>query len=247
MKEKIKHSLQVLGAGNFILKHEPYFQTKSDSFVNKARIAILLHDVYRFREIRGLFETRERVDHSVYGAHFLKQIKDFDDILITLPIKHHGHMIERLYEDEEYQALDDQTKDEVQHISFAVRDADKIANWNLVTHEFEVMREVWLKFPNDYSKAQGKIDSNLWSYFLDDKILPGYKAQTNADGFISVICWLFDVNYTCSIDYSLKLHLFQKFCGVLEKLKVDQKQIDIVKDHIEKYLLKRFQKQIKIF
>ncbi|MBR2299785.1 MAG: hypothetical protein IJ870_04340 [Alphaproteobacteria bacterium] len=49
MREKIRHSMQVGGAGNGILAHEPYFQGKEEWFVETARVAILLHDIYRFR------------------------------------------------------------------------------------------------------------------------------------------------------------------------------------------------------
>ena len=110
---KIKHTFQVSGAGNGILAHEPYFQNRSDEFIDICRTAILLHDVYRFREVTGWFQDDTKIDHSLMGAELLSQTKDFNDILITLPIKHHGNMIEKLYEDEAYQTLNDDLKDKM--------------------------------------------------------------------------------------------------------------------------------------
>ncbi len=193
--EKIRHSMQVLGAGNGILKHEKYFLNKPSDFIETARVAILLHDVYRFKEILGWFESNTKIDHGEKGAEFLSQTDDFNNILITMPIKHHGHMIEKMYEDEAYQKLDDKTKDEVRHIAFAVRDADKIANWNLLKNEWENMKEVWLPYPNDHSKVQAEINKELWGWFMHFKVAPNNLRRSNADVAISIICWLFDMNY----------------------------------------------------
>ena len=100
--EKIRHSLQVAGVGNGILRNEPYFKNKSPEFIEIAKTAILLHDIFRFSEITIKYKTGEKVDHGVMGADFLRNIPEFNTPLIILPVKHHGHMIEALYEDDEY-------------------------------------------------------------------------------------------------------------------------------------------------
>ena len=179
VEEKWRHSWQVAGAGNLILKNEPYFQGREAAFLEIAKTAVLLHDVFRFREARLKAEENKEVDHGVCGAAFLKTLPDFNNILITLPIKHHGHMIEVLYEDEEYQALPEgQLKDDVRHIAFLVRDADKIANWQILTNEFEQMRLVWLPFPDDFSQAQAEIVPKLWSNFCDCRVSKGKFMET---------------------------------------------------------------------
>ena len=53
--EKYRHSLQVLGAGNFIIRHEPWFAGRGEEFVDLAKTAVLLHDIARFDEIRERF------------------------------------------------------------------------------------------------------------------------------------------------------------------------------------------------
>ena len=53
-EEKIHHSLQVLGAGNYIIKHEKWFQKQNEDFIDMVKTAVLLHDVARFEEIIGL-------------------------------------------------------------------------------------------------------------------------------------------------------------------------------------------------
>ena len=242
--EKIKHSLQVSGAGNGILANEAYFKGKSREFIDIVKTAILLHDIYRFREARGWYETGQKIDHSVKGSEFLSGRADFDNVLITLPIKHHGHMIEQMYEDESYLALDDKTKDEVKHIAWAVRDADKIANWYLFQKDWHNIQDIWLSFPHDFSLKQAKIDDILWHYFIQETVAPKDLVKTNADNVMSVICWLFDMNYKYSIFYSQKLNLFAGWKNLLEQCHVNPAQIDTVCKIMKEFVLKKF--EIKI-
>ncbi len=244
MNEKFRHSLQVSGAGNGILAHEAYFQDKSKEFVDVCKTAILLHDIFRFREIRGWFETGQKIDHGEKGAEFLAQTVDFNDVLITLPIKHHGHMIENLYEDEEYKKLDNQTKKDVEKICFAVRDADKIANWNLLRNELDEVKEVWFPHFDDFSQAQSQINGELWSFFENRKVAPNNLPKTNAEIVISTICWIFDINYLYSILYCQKLDLFKGMCEVLKTFEVDEKKIKTVYQVMTDYVLKRFNVRI---
>jgi len=242
--EKIRHSFQVSGAGNGILAQEPYFQNKSDEFIDICKTAILLHDVYRFREVLGWFESGQKIDHGEKGAELLSTLKDFNNILITLPVKHHGHMIEDLYNDALYQSLDEKTKDEVKYIIFAVRDADKIANWNLLKNEWEKVESIWLANPDDFSLAQAKISRWLWKYFIRQEVSPNRFRKTNADTMISVICWLFDINYDYSIFYAQKLNLFDGLCDILKRLHVEDEEIEKVRSVIQDYVVKKFKIQI---
>lgn len=244
MNEKIKHSMQVAGAGNGILAHEPYFLNKDYAFLDVVRTAILLHDIYRFREVRILFETGQRVDHGVLGAEFLSATADFNNILITLPIKHHGHMIGCLYEDKDYQSQNKETKDIIKHIAFAVRDADKIANWHLLANEWANMEEVWLKHPHDYSEEQTKINDELWSWFVKQKVAPNTIHDTNAETLISVLCWLFDMNYNYSIAFCKYHHLFSRLCDILRKMGVDESKVNDIYKIMQDYTLNKFKIEI---
>ena len=244
MYEKIRHSFQVSGAGNGILKHEKYFADRNKEFIDIARTAILLHDIYRFREIRGLFEENKAVDHSVLGAEFLRQINEFNNILITLPIKHHGHMIEEFYKDEEYQKQNPEVQEQLKHIAFAVRDADKIANWYLLCCDFEGMKDVWLPYPDDVSDKQTQINEVLWDYFKKDEVAPRGLGWTNADKLICVLAWFFDVNYGYSIDYCKKLKVFEGLHDILLKIHMDEEKADEIFQILKNYGFQRFQVEI---
>ena len=241
MDEKIKHSLQVSGAGNGILRNEAYFQNRTPEFVEIAGTAILLHDIFRFREIKILYETGQKLDHGIKGAEMLKSMPDFNNILITLPIKHHGHMIEELYADEEYKAIgDEQIKEDVKHIAFAVRDADKIANWQFLMTDFESIKQFWLKNTERNSNGQLNFTPQVWDCFSKQEVINNKLVKTNADKMLSVLCWLFDINYEASIKYSLKLNLFAKFYNCMIKEGINPQEVSAIKAVTEDYLQKHF-------
>lgn len=240
--EKIRHSLQVAGAGNGILRNEAYFQNKSEKFIEIAKTAILLHDIFRFNEIRLNYQEHKKIDHGVEGSKLLSAISDFNNPLIVLPVKHHGHMIEDFYEDKEYNTInDEELKDQIRHIIFAVRDADKIANWQILTKEYENMRLVWLPFPDDTSSKQGIISNKVWEAFINCQITPRNHIKTNADTILSVIAWCFDLNYKYSVEYCMRLKHLEGFEKIMTDLQVEPEKIDIIVQVIRNYIKERFQ------
>jgi hypothetical protein len=241
VEEKLRHSLQVAGAGNGIVRHEAYFQNRSESFIELTRTAILLHDVFRFEEVRRLFESNQPCDHGVEGAGLLASLPSFNDIRITLPIRHHGHMIEALYDDPDYQNIADPTlKSDVEHIAFAVRDADKIANWQILTHEFEAMRTVWLPHSDDRSEAQSLVDARLLNSYAQQILTADRVKNTNADVIAFTLGWVFDINYAYSITYARRLDLFNAFMRTFETLHTPREQQEQIRAAVADYVAKRF-------
>lgn len=239
--EKIRHSLQVSGAGNGILRNEKYFMNRSEEFIDIAKTAIVLHDIFRFTEVRRWFETGQKSDHGVEGAAMLRKLPPFDDRRIALSIKHHSHLIEDFYQDAEYTDIADQNlKKDIEHIHFAVRDADKIANWQILTNEFEAMRPVWLPNPDDFSEKQAEFTPEGWQNFLQAKLVAKKDIHTNADTLLSVLSWLFDINYTYSVIYCQRLNLFGKFDKLFEIIGVGSDKRRIIRKIVADYLQHRF-------
>ena len=237
IEEKWRHSWQVAGAGNLILKNEPYFQGRDSAFLEKAKTAVLLHDIYRFCEARLKFEENKQIDHGLCAAGLLKDMPEFNDVLIWLSVKHHGHMIEELYADAEYQALPEgQLKEDVRHIAFLVRDADKIANWQILTNEFDNMRLVWLPFPDDFSEKQASIPSVLWADFCHCKVSDGKFKESNAASLLATFCWLFDINYYSSIVFCKRLNLFEKFYNIFRLVHIHPEKLEQIKQVTREYL-----------
>ena len=88
--EKIKHSMQVVGAGNYILKNEKIFKNKSVQFLKLAKLVALFHDIGRFKEIELLYKLPQ--SHHNHGFYSYERLKKFgyNDCRLLLPIKQHG-------------------------------------------------------------------------------------------------------------------------------------------------------------
>lgn len=239
--EKWRHSWQVYGAGNGILQNEAYFANRTADFIDIAKTAILLHDVFRFSEIAIYAQTKHRVDHSLEGGKFLQNTADFNDERIVLPVKHHGHMPKDFYEDTVYLAINDEKlKQDIEHIWFAVRDADKIANWNLLASDFDYLKQFWLSHADDTSPEQAQISAEVWQAFANEQLISRAILKTNADELLGNFSWLFDMNYSYCITYCNKLNLFAKFKEMFTKLNIDEALVLQIMQTANKYVDKKF-------
>ncbi len=197
MNEKIKHSYQVLGAGNVLLKHEKCFEMLDDEEKSYYQALVLLHDVARFVEIIEA-EKGNFIDHGVEGAEMLGQRKFFKDDADGLAIKHHGHLIERLYEDSLYIGLSDAEKKRVRNMAFLVRDADKMANFYLIVSDFERTKKIFFT-PGGYKKPFCKTPSpKVLDDFMAHKSVNKADMNSFADFTLMLLAWVFDLNYRYS-------------------------------------------------
>lgn len=212
--EKIHHSLQVIGAGNYILKHEKTFQNRDSDFILKAKLAYLFHDIGRFEEIKakydyakenkGKSQPRGAYDHSIIGADVLRKLPSYNDPLIIIPVKHHGHLIDDLYTDEEFTSIkNEQLKKDIETILFLVRDADKVANFNLVKVEQERFAAL---FYGEAAKDKIKmtIAPELLEQFHRCEPISKFLQHNVAEEILGFIAWVFDMNYKPSFDFMCK-------------------------------------------
>lgn len=236
-EEKIKHSLQVAGAGNYLVRHVEWLADKPAEYVEMVRTAVLLHDVCRFSEIAEKFRGVHQYDHGVAAYEFLRYVPPFNDIRIRLPIKHHGHIIEDLYADAEYQSLNPDLQQEVERICFIVRDADKIANFNLVTHE-----PYFLPLFVDVQRVTDANELKLSDWVLKnafaEKTIP-FPLTTIADHVVALISWYMDINYQAAMDYCSKLGVTELMFAMFDKYCIDaefkQKYTELVRVYLQKH------------
>ena len=213
-EEKMQHSLQVIGAGNYIMKHEDVFQCRSSDFTRCAVLAYLLHDIGRFPEIKEIYDYEKSgkiysnrnslLDHGERGAEMLSKMSEYNDPRIIIPIRHHGHMIEKFYADNQYQSIENEyLRREIEDIIFLVRDADKIANFYLMTSPRTIKKYYNLLFhsPSE-AYLYGEISPKIIDYMQEYKIIEHKDIHTLADDFMGFISWVFDLNYQTSVEFS---------------------------------------------
>lgn len=235
--EKIRHSLQVMGAGAYLVRRVKWLRNKPDSYIDMVKTAILLHDICRFAEIEEKYLYQHQIDHGVAGAEFLRNIIQFSDIRIWLPIKHHGHFIDCLYEDAEYQNIaDNELRREVEQICFIIRDADKIANLHLFLNEPK-FRYLFLEKNEVSPEVDGAISEQIKAAMYDNTTINKSAACTAADRVAGYLSWYFDINYCCALEFCNKLKVTEGFIAYFEWLCTDadfkQKYVAHLRDYLQ--------------
>lgn len=234
-KEKYRHSLQVAGAGNYLLRHVRYFQNKPAEFIELVKTAILLHDIARFYEI-ALLKQNKHIDHGVIGAQMLQNMPLFNDIRIWLPIRHHGHLIEELYADTEYQKISDKhLQKEVEQICFIVRDADKIANLHMLVNEADI-RPLFLEKEKIDLEIDGKISETVKSAAFANGTIPRHLITTVADRVLSLLSWYKDINYQSAINFCDVLHITEGMILFMAQRCIDDDFVKQYTMHLKSYL-----------
>ena len=219
--EKIRHSMQVFGAGNYLVRRVEWLKDKPAEYVEMVKTAVLLHDVYRFKEIAYIIEGK-KIDHGVEGAKFLRNTNMFNDIRIWLPIYHHGHLIEELYADEQFRNIKDENlKKEVELICFIIRDADKIANLHMLAYEPE-MRPLFLSSGIGDALKDYSISDFAKQDAFSGRTVRRTPECTISDRFLGYLSWFNDINYRYSVEFCLKLNVIEKLKECFENMCADK-------------------------
>lgn len=221
-KEKIRHSYQVMGAGNYIIPRIQWLQKKDLAYVDMVKSAVLLHDICRFAEIEERCLHNRQIDHGLAGGEFLRTLPEFSDVRIWLPIKHHGHLIEDLYNDADYKNIpSEETKREVERICFIIRDADKIANLRMLAYE-ENLRYLFIGKKDVVPELDGHISNEIREYLEKFETFPRLGKLSVADRMAGFLSWYYDINYQYSIDFCEKLKVTSRLVKLFEQLCVDE-------------------------
>ena len=242
--EKLRHSFQVIGAGNYIMRHEKVFQDGSADFKHNAKLAYLFHDIGRFKEIEELCaeeHSPKKHDHALYSYEILKDIPAYAKAEILLPIKYHSCMIEKLYESADYQSIKAKpTQENIKHIIFLVRDADKIANFYLMKTSESKSDKIFYDLFLARCKFGG-VSELILEDFLSQKVTNKAHIRTAEDWILSYMSWTFDLNYKASFDFCNKNGCFKNLIEIFNKYisdKVLQKQVAAT---LSEYINKRYQ------
>lgn len=240
-EEKLHHSLQVSGAGNYILKHEACFARRTPAFLETAKTAVLLHDIARFDEITARCLRGEKTDHGLAGYEKLSAMPEYDSVLIALPIKHHGHVKEDFYNDEKYKGIRDKALSrDCDAVFRLIRDADKIANFNIVCAETQKYLPLFIPSAEDVPSADECLSDAVIGDFLRLKTVDYSLRRTCADHCLTFISWFFDLNYRSSVDFCRRLNLLRKMFGLLGRYHPDRALDKRLESTVEKFLAEKF-------
>jgi len=220
--EKLKHSQQVLGAANYIMKHEPYFSQQPASFIETAQTVALLHDIARFAEAVHKFQSPDMpYNHSVKGAEYLALIPEFNIPQIVLPVRYHGDIyLSRLYDDADFVKLSSGEKLQVEKIAQLVRDADKTANMHLFFYHQEHLKKLVLSefFSSQMKDKAQDVRPEILQEILREHLLVSSELVNQSERVLQILAWFFDLNYKTSFVFCQKRNVLEKmfsfFCEI---------------------------------
>ena len=230
MDEKIRHSYQVLGVGNYLLKNEDVFTDCSDEEIDFLKAIVLLHDIGRFQE-----GVTPGIDHGVVGADILKNETSLNMLTVYLPIKHHGHLIEDLYEDDEYIKLTPKEKDVIDRYIYLVRDADKLANFYLLFREFAKHETLFFSPKPVESKVPTE---KVLKDFMTFKSVNKKDVMSHADHALMIMACIYDLRYKSSFVFLKKMRVIEGLFDLFSKY-WQSENVDVYKKQIFDFIENR--------
>lgn len=234
--EKIKHSMQVVGAGNYLLKNEAYFHNQSEEVLKLGKLVCLFHDIGRFKEIYLLSQdSNKRYNHGHFSYEILKNL-GYSDLRLLLPVKRHGELADALDKDEEYQHMPDGVaKGETQKLYELVKDADKIANLYLIKYDNRIFKDLFFENLTDKDKY-APISEKVMQAVKEHTLVKSGDDKSFSDRVIQILCFVFEIYYHSSYEFTLRHKLFDNLCEYLLEYSPDKAQAQYVCNHIQNYL-----------
>ena len=239
-RSKLKHSFQVLGIGNYLLRNEALFKNKNSDYITDCQAVCLLHDIGRFKELEFLYnDINSHHNHALYSYQVLKDA-GYNNLRILLPVKHHTYDISLLENDDEFINIqDNKLKAEIIEIYKLIKDADKLANLYIAKTQNRLFHDLLskkiLQQPLDSSVSEEIYDS-----FSNHQLAKTSKVKNLNDRFLQVLSFIFDINFKFSFKF-IKFHGLSEYLLIVlsahNKNSVQQKDIEeISKNYIEERL-----------
>lgn len=235
-KEKIRHSMQVVGAGNYILKNEKVFQGRGEDYLKLGKLVNLFHDIGRFKEIDLLCkEPNSRHNHSYYSYEKLKDL-GYTDLRLLLPVKLHGGLRAALDEDEEFQKItDERLATEVRQLYGLVKDADKIANLHLTKRDKRVFKDLFFSRLTQENKY-APVSENVLRSFTNRDLVKSSDCVSFSDRLLQILCFAFEIYYKSSFDFIFKHGLFENIKQIMRQYNPDKKQQKDIEKQLDDYV-----------
>ena len=209
IKLKIKHTYEVVDKSEYLATNIGL----DEEDINLAMLIALLHDIGRFEQVKQekSFIDGEQSDHANYGVNIL-----FEDNLIESFVKDrkYDNIIKKaIYNHNKYEIEEGLNEQELLQCKI-VRDADKLDNFRV--KETEKLENVYPGTYNAETINYETISDKIYEDFMNYKCIKIEDRKTQIDYWISIIAFIFDLNFNES-----KLYIKEK------------NYIDILIDRIE--------------
>ena len=245
IRHKLIHSIRVLNFGQRIAENTPiYNQRETQELRDVAKKTLLFHDVGRFEEavLRCKAEKNNeyvkasslKYNHCIIGHDVLSPDSAYNDKRILFAVRYHGCMIEEAYASDMWKNENSETtKEEMQHILFLVRDADKLENMDTIKNKDHLKKDVFYKQLTEEAKSASPSPIVLEQLF-NKEVVKFSTVYSYADRIIMVLSWFFDINYDASFNIAkekgYKQHLLDDLANYNKDKSLQDKITELLKD-----------------
>ncbi len=251
LTQKYRHSIQVLQIGEEIAQKDKLLSQEGPDFLALGKKALLFHDVGRFAETAHLFEQgafknndfwfSRKYDHGVLSYNMMKNENEFNDIRILAALKHHGHMMDVFYGDDEFAHISDpEIHRQMMQILKWVRDADKLSNFYIQKYENNLKLEPFFLTMSDQVR-QAPISDAVWAQFDAGQVILTSTIKSYCDRLICFLSWIFDLNYRASYQICAEQGYFYILLNTLAEYNHDTPLQQKITDRIHRELSKNTQ------
>jgi hypothetical protein len=236
LDHKFRHSLEVLRQGQYILHHTPELADKDNVFGDLAQKALLFHDVGRFAEAAlrcnaarngtGLDSLVAAYNHGKIGYELLQNLPPYNDMRILFAIRWHGEMMQDILASAMYQNIKNSPQfDDIMLILKLVRDADKLANLQVIKQQDHLRQDLFYKqLAPEVINAD--ISPKVKAVFLAKEVILSADLRSFADRILQIISWIYDLNYQTSKEVFKQQQYGSFLLDMLKKYHHDLKDIE---------------------
>lgn len=226
---KINHSIRVM---EYSKKIAQYLNLKEEE-INLATLIGLLHDIARFEQMRiyKTFSDLKSIDHGDLGAeilsndNFIRKFIDDDkyDEIIKTAIRNHNKF-----------KIEDGLDNNKLLFSKIIRDADKLDIF------FEAVTIFWNTEEEINLIKNSELSDEYFKTFSNKKPIKNKANPTKLDGVISLIAFIFDINFEYSLNEIKENDFINKILNKFSYKNDDiEKKIEIIRNISNEYLNKR--------
>lgn len=245
IRHKLIHSIRVLNFGQHIAENTPiYNQKQTQELRDIAKKALLFHDVGRFEEAVLRYQSEKnneyvkasslKYNHCIIGHDVLCNDSLYNDKRILFAVRYHGCMIDDAYMSDMLKNETSETlKEEMLHILFLVRDADKLENMDSIKNKDTLKKDIFYKQLTAEAKIAPPSPEVIEQLFRKE-IVKYSTVYSYADRIIMVLSWFFDINYDASFNIAkekgYKQHLLDDLANYNKDKELHQRITELFKD-----------------
>lgn len=230
IKRKFGHSFRVMENAGQIVKS----LSLSNEEIELSKLIGLLHDIGHFETIKinDILNENKKIDHGDLGVEILKKDKyirkyieedKYDNIILKAIKNHNKFKIEVGLSERELV------------FSKIIRDADKLDIF------YEGVEMFWTKSKEIEEVNKSKISDEVFDIFKNNCSIDRKDIETEADGILNFIGFMFDINYKYDFEVLKKENYINRILDKFEfkneitasKMKEARR---IANDYIEKQL-----------